>query len=65
MLFSTPVRKRDFLLGRFLGAAAVAVIPLLGVSLGVLAAPLVTAAHGMAATAVIDAFVIVIIGGAP
>jgi branched-chain amino acid transport system permease protein len=30
---------------------------------GVLAAPLVTAAHGMAATAVIDAFVIVIIGG--
>jgi ABC-type transport system involved in multi-copper enzyme maturation permease subunit len=40
MLFSTPVRKRDFLLGRFLGAAAVAVIPLLGVSLGVLAAPL-------------------------
>lgn len=30
---------------------------------GVLAAPLVTASHGMAATAVIDAFVIVIIGG--
>lgn len=30
---------------------------------GVLAAPLVTAAHGMAAAAVIDAFVIVIIGG--
>jgi branched-chain amino acid transport system permease protein len=30
---------------------------------GVMAAPLVTAAHGMAATAVIDAFVIVIIGG--
>ncbi|MBS0243116.1 MAG: branched-chain amino acid ABC transporter permease [Proteobacteria bacterium] len=30
---------------------------------GVLAAPLVTASHGMAASAVIDAFVIVIIGG--
>jgi branched-chain amino acid transport system permease protein len=30
---------------------------------GVLAAPLVTASNGMAATAVIDAFVIVIIGG--
>src|SRR5215831_10810846 len=30
---------------------------------GVLSAPLVTAAHGMAASAVIDAFVIVIIGG--
>ena len=30
---------------------------------GVMAAPLVTAAHSMAATAVIDAFVIVIIGG--
>jgi branched-chain amino acid transport system permease protein len=30
---------------------------------GVLAAPLVTASHGMAAAAVIDAFVIVIIGG--
>lgn len=30
---------------------------------GVLAAPLVTASHGMASTAVIDAFVIVIIGG--
>ncbi len=30
---------------------------------GVMAAPLVTASHGMASTAVIDAFVIVIIGG--
>jgi branched-chain amino acid transport system permease protein len=30
---------------------------------GVLAAPLVTASHGMAATVIIDAFVIVIIGG--
>jgi branched-subunit amino acid ABC-type transport system permease component len=30
---------------------------------GVLAAPLVTASHSMAATVIIDAFVIVIIGG--
>ena len=30
---------------------------------GILAAPLVTASHGMAATVIIDAFVIVIIGG--
>ena len=35
----------------------------LGALGGVLAAPLVTASHGMAATVIIDAFVIVIIGG--
>jgi ABC-type transport system involved in multi-copper enzyme maturation permease subunit len=37
ILFSTPIRKSDFLLGRFLGAAVVSTIPLLGVSVGVLA----------------------------
>ncbi|MFM8437485.1 MAG: ABC transporter permease, partial [Candidatus Kapaibacterium sp.] len=36
ILFSTPVRKRDLLVGRFLGALTVSIIPFLGVSLGVL-----------------------------
>ena len=35
---STPIRKIDYLAGRFLGSALVAVIPLLGVSAGILAA---------------------------
>ncbi len=38
IMFSTPIRKIDYLAGRFLGSALVAVIPLLGVSAGVLAA---------------------------
>jgi ABC-2 type transport system permease protein len=38
MVFSTPVRRRDFLLGRFLGATLVSAIPMLGVSLGILLA---------------------------
>src|ERR1700722_15440481 len=38
MMFSTPVRRRDFLLGRFLGATLVSVLPMLGVSLGILLA---------------------------
>ncbi|HWC99308.1 MAG TPA: M1 family aminopeptidase [Candidatus Sulfopaludibacter sp.] len=36
IVFSTPIRKWDYLCGRFLGAACVAAIPMLGVSLGVL-----------------------------
>ena len=38
-------------------------LPLRAALGGVLAAPLVTASNGMAATVIIDAFVIVIIGG--
>src|SRR5580658_10447960 len=38
MMFSTPVRRRDFLFGRFLGATLVSAIPMLGVSLGILLA---------------------------
>lgn len=34
ILFSTPIRKRDFLLGRFCGALVVSIIPFLGVSFG-------------------------------
>lgn len=58
LIFSTPIKKLDFLLGRFLGAAAVSVIPMLGISLGIILAaympwvdaerwgPIVWAAHG-------------------
>jgi ABC-type transport system involved in multi-copper enzyme maturation permease subunit len=38
ILFSTPVRRRDFLLGRFFGTTLVSVIPTVGVSLGIAAA---------------------------
>src|ERR1700683_1970966 len=38
MMFSTPVRRRDFLWGRFLGATLVSAIPMCGVSLGMLLA---------------------------
>ena len=38
MIFSTPLRRRDFLAGRFLGATIVSIIPMLGVSVGILLA---------------------------
>ena len=38
MLFSTPLKRSDFLLGRFFGAIIVSVIPMLGVSVGILLA---------------------------
>jgi len=38
MVFTTPLRRRDFLFGRFLGATLISVIPMLGVSIGVLLA---------------------------
>ena len=38
LIFSTPVRRRDLLLGRFLGATVVSLIPMLGVSCGMLLA---------------------------
>ena len=38
ILFATPLRKSSFLLGRFFGSAVISVIPLLGVSVGILAA---------------------------
>jgi ABC-2 type transport system permease protein len=38
IIFSTPIRKFDYLTGRFLGAATIAFLPTLGVSLGILAA---------------------------
>jgi len=38
IVFSTPLKRFDFLLGRFFGAAFVSMIPMLGVSLGFLLA---------------------------
>src|SRR5579863_513407 len=38
MMFSTPLKRFDFLLGRFLGATIVSVIPTMGVSIGILLA---------------------------
>jgi ABC-2 type transport system permease protein len=38
IIFTTPLRRRDFLLGRFFGATLVSVIPMLGVSVGILLA---------------------------
>ncbi len=36
MIFATPLRKFDYLAGRYLGATLIAVIPLLGVSVGII-----------------------------
>src|SRR3984893_1062160 len=38
IVFSTPLRKSDFLLGRFFGATLVSMIPMLGVSIGIILA---------------------------
>jgi ABC-2 type transport system permease protein len=37
IVFSTPMRRRDYLIGRFIGATLVSTIPMLGVSAGILA----------------------------
>jgi len=37
LLFATPLKKFDYLTGRYLGSALIAVIPMLGISLGILA----------------------------
>lgn len=39
-VFSSPIKKRDYFFGKFLGAAVASMIPLLGVSLGALIGPL-------------------------
>jgi ABC-2 type transport system permease protein len=36
IIFTTPVKRTEYLLGRFLGAVTISVIPLLGVSLGII-----------------------------
>lgn len=40
LVFSSPILKHDYFFGKFIGAASIAVIPLLGVSLGALLGPL-------------------------
>lgn len=39
LIFTKPLNKLSFLMGRFWGAVLVALIPMLGVSIGILAAP--------------------------
>lgn len=39
ILFTKPIRRMDFLVGRFLGAVAVSTIPMLGISIGALLVP--------------------------
>ncbi len=38
MIFTTPLSKRDYVFGRYLGSALVAVIPLMGTSMGIIIA---------------------------
>jgi ABC-2 type transport system permease protein len=38
IIFSTPLRRRDYLWGRFIGATWVSAVPMLGVSIGILLA---------------------------
>jgi len=38
IIFSTPLRRCDYLLGRFIGATLVSAVPMLGVSIGILLA---------------------------
>ena len=41
IIFTKPIRKSDFLLGRFLGSVVVSTIPMLGISIGALLAQVV------------------------
>jgi len=38
-VFSSPIKKRDYYFGKFIGATTMAIIPLLGVSIGALIGP--------------------------
>ena len=39
-VFSSPIKKRDYYFGKFIGATSIAILPLLGVSIGALIGPL-------------------------
>jgi ABC-type transport system involved in multi-copper enzyme maturation permease subunit len=39
-VFTSPIKKRDYYFGKFIGAATISVLPLLGVSIGSLIGPL-------------------------
>ncbi len=47
-IFSSPIQKRDYFFGKFIGAAIVSVIPVLGISVGTLLAPLLAPVFDMA-----------------
>ncbi len=46
-IFSSPIKKRDYFFGKFIGAAIISVIPLLGVSIGAILAPILSPLMGM------------------
>jgi ABC-2 type transport system permease protein len=48
-VFSSPIKKRDYYFGKFIGAAIISVVPLLGVSLGALLGPVLASVFDMAA----------------
>ncbi len=45
-VFSSPIKKRDYFFGKFIGGAIVSVIPMLGLSIGALIAPFFAIAFG-------------------
>ena len=47
-IFSSPIKKRDYYFGKFIGAALVAVVPMLGVSMGLILGPILGQAFDMA-----------------
>lgn len=47
-IFSSPIKKRDYYFGKFIGAAMIAVIPMLGISLGALMGPVLAPLFDMA-----------------
>jgi ABC-2 type transport system permease protein len=47
-VFSSPIRKRDYFFGKFIGAVIIAVIPMIGLSIGTLIAPALAQLFDMA-----------------
>ncbi len=47
-VFSSPIRKRDYFFGKFIGAALISIIPTLGLSIGTLLGPPLSALFDMA-----------------
>ncbi|WP_298224617.1 M1 family aminopeptidase [Flavobacterium sp.] len=47
-IFSSPIKKRDYFFGKFIGASIVSIIPMLGVSLGLLLGPILAGVFDMA-----------------
>ena len=46
-LFSSPIKERDYFFGKFIGALIISIIPLLGVTIGSLFAPILSPIFGM------------------